>query len=612
MAAADVAVAKSMGWGPGAVLVSTETLGPLAAGGGRTFEVVFQITRVEGDEVYAKLLYEDGQRAATSLEEPLCLTVSPWRAVTAEAMGELQGRFGASNSAPPSHDRARLQGESMSPRGKRSKQDRPEVQPGHDDEGLASLPPFAPPAPSLADFESGKSDTVIITRSGATGISLHAPAPGEPSEPGAPTGTLAPASSDPSPDSSSDVTSSRSEPASSPRATPAGRENDVGGLDAISPDLKSDAPEAAVEVPETDATDVPEEPAPEPGPTTTPHQKASDTLAPGVAEAIRAVVEQVLAERGADPTRVGARLSEDELAQVARRLRQHSAASPGGPAAVDAPDAPATLSMAPGQRVQLKGAGALVEGVAATVGGAMAAVGAAGRLLGAAGRGVADGLSALAGRPEAEDEGPQASASGAATQEPLPSVLPRLSEYRLAQLESAARTFAMEQDRFWTASAPLTVVREEIERIARERGLPVQDVVEKMKPDGELADLRQQFNEAVAASPDSGARKKAMDKALDSYIRQYGRAQEEVLNPEQIGNPHYEGLKARLSRSHEGMESKAAGLPAFTNSSGTLEPSHFEKLKEAVARMMEKIKEVLQDFKSMLSGRGGDDDVPGP
>lgn len=82
MAAADVLLAKSLGWGPGTVLVTTELLE-------HSFETVFQITRIEGDEVFAKLLYEDGNRAKIDFDEPLCLTVARWHVVTPEALAAL-------------------------------------------------------------------------------------------------------------------------------------------------------------------------------------------------------------------------------------------------------------------------------------------------------------------------------------------------------------------------------------------------------------------------------------------------------------------------------------------------------------------------------------------
>lgn len=95
--------------------------------------------------------------------------------------------------------------------------------------------------------------------------------------------------------------------------------------------------------------------------------------------------------------------------------------------------------------------------------------------------------------------------------------------------------------------------------------MPVQDVVQQMKPGGALAPLGEQFAAAVAEAPGSGQYKKAMDKALDSYTRQYGRAQEEILNPDLNDNLHYDGLEERLRGTHENMEQAAAGLPGFTD-----------------------------------------------
>lgn len=286
------------------------------------------------------------------------------------------------------------------------------------------------------------------------------------------------------------------------------------------------------------------------------------TAAPGKgADALRSVIDQVMSGRTA-PTPT-------------------APATPAAAAAPGASEAPARAS-------------GLLDGAAAMAGGAAAL---AGGVLAAAGRALA---------PEAQTPQQQA---GAAAQvvagSGLPAVLPRLSEYRLSQVEKAANTFAREQEAFWQSSPQLTQLRGQIQGAAQTQAIPVQDVVQQMKPGGALAPLGEQFAAAVAEAPGSGQYKKAMDKALDSYTRQYGRAQEEILNPDLNDNPHYDGLKERLRGTHENMEQAAAGLPGFTNSQGRQEPSHFEKLQGAVGQIMERIREVTQEFMSMLRGRQG-------
>jgi hypothetical protein len=327
-------------------------------------------------------------------------------------------------------------------------------------------------------------------------------------------------------------------------------------------------------------------------------------------DVLRSVIDSVLTERGNTGAQTQSPLTDAELARMQERLNIHGGirpeqlmGTPGAPGVQGvsqmAPGA-AAVPLTSGQRAQVHGTGALAEGAAAALGGAMSLVGAIGRGVGH----VATELASMASGKEADK------VEGAAAE--LPSVLPRLSDYRVAQVERAAQAFASEQEKFWSATPKLSAVRGEMEKAARERGVPMEHVVEQMKPGGDLSDLRTKFNEAVAEHPEFGARKKAMDKALESYIRQYGRAQEEVLNPEQEGNPRYDALKTRLQRAHEGMEKKASELPGFANDKGDVEPSHFEKLKEAVAKIMEKIKEVMQDFIAVLRGKQGSDHAPAP
>jgi hypothetical protein len=181
----------------------------------------------------------------------------------------------------------------------------------------------------------------------------------------------------------------------------------------------------------------------------------------------------------------------------------------------------------------------------------------------------------------------------------LPAVLPRLSEYRLSQVEKAATTFAREQEAFWQASPALGAVRGQMQDAARQQGVPVEDVAQQMKPGGVLAALGQQFAAAVVETPAAGVHKKGMDKALDSYTRQYGRAQEEILNPDMNNNPHYDGLKGRLRETHEQMARTVAPLPGFTTSQGVQEPSHFEKMQGAVGQIMERIQTVSRDLDNL-------------
>lgn len=240
-----------------------------------------------------------------------------------------------------------------------------------------------------------------------------------------------------------------------------------------------------------------------------------------------------------------------------------------------------------GQQQVKTGAQALAEGGMSLLGGAATLTGA---VLKAGGK-VA---SSLAGALR-ERDGSEAPAAGVA-------VLPRISEYRVDQAEKAANAYEDAMQKLWE-SGNLPNVRKEIEERARQTGLSVEDVMDKMKPNGEMSDLHEKFRAAVAESPDAQTNKKAMDKALDGWVRQYGRGQEELLNPETEGNPHFEALRDRLDNSRRRMQMNTANVPLFEGE----DKSHAEKLRETIQRIMEKLKEIAKGFVNMVRGKKGAD-----
>lgn len=243
-----------------------------------------------------------------------------------------------------------------------------------------------------------------------------------------------------------------------------------------------------------------------------------------------------------------------------------------------------------GQQQVKTGAQALAEGGMSLLGGAAALTGAA---LKAGGKVASSLAGALRERDGSEAQ--EAPAAGVA-------VLPRISEYRVDQAEKAANAYEDAMQKLWE-SGNLPNVRKEIEERARQTGLSVEDVMDKMKPNGEMSDLHEKFRTAVAESPDAQTNKKAMDKALDGWVRQYGRGQEELLNPETEGNPHFEALRDRLDNSHGRMQKNTANTPLFEGE----DKSHAEKLRETIQRIMEKLKEIAKDFVNMVRGKKGAD-----
>ncbi|UXI68370.1 hypothetical protein [Tahibacter amnicola] len=192
-------------------------------------------------------------------------------------------------------------------------------------------------------------------------------------------------------------------------------------------------------------------------------------------------------------------------------------------------------------------------------------------------------------------------------------VLPRLGMYRVSQVEKHVHAYGDAQARLWLASTTLQSLRHEIEERARTSGLSIVDIVAKTAPGGELAQLGERFAQAVVQSPEAQTCKRAMDKALDSFARQYGVAQEEQLNPDAVG-PAYDAMGARLTQARDLMQERTAGVPAFAKPIGGLEAPHGERFNEAMERIIERVREMAAQIGAMFrNGRNvAENEMPSP
>lgn len=258
-----------------------------------------------------------------------------------------------------------------------------------------------------------------------------------------------------------------------------------------------------------------------------------------------------------------------------------------------APGASAEASSRAGAEAAQSGLRSLADGGLGLVGGLASLAGSMGRGVGGAARGLASDIEAK--RQARADGGLPQSAPRIA---PGMSVLPRISEYRVEQAEKMANAYESSMEKFW-ASGKLPDVRRAIEEHARETGASVPDVMAKMVPGGELEDLRTRFIDAVGESPDAQASKKGMDRALDSWIRQYGRGSEELLNPETGQNSDYDKMRERFEGTRGKMEDLVTQSPVFAGES----KSHAMKFREAVERIAQKIRETLERVADFLRGR---------
>lgn len=298
-------------------------------------------------------------------------------------------------------------------------------------------------------------------------------------------------------------------------------------------------------------------------------------------EALRRAAEVVHAKQGAKPE-----VSPENIAEAAEAIRQGSK-----PAAGTAPGAagPGVVKTNVGEAAAHMTQGALTAG-ASLIGGALKGT------FGA----VRKGIDAM--RPDKEADAALAPVTPAPTSpgKARPMVLPRLSEYRVSQVEDQVNRYTVAQEAFW-ASGKMPDVRKAIEEKARESGLSVEDVMEKMKPGGEMHELHERYVDAYSNSPGAADHRKTMNKAIDGFVRQYGQAHEEMLAPEQQGADYFEGYKSRVEGAKDRMFKKAGHVPLLDGEDKT----NLQKLQEAVAKIIEKVKEMVSGFTNMLRGKAG-------
>lgn len=194
------------------------------------------------------------------------------------------------------------------------------------------------------------------------------------------------------------------------------------------------------------------------------------------------------------------------------------------------------------------------------------------------------------------------------------SVLPRLSLYRVEQLKKAQTLFASEQALFWNATQRLKQFKSELEKLAQERGIPLQDVITQMKPGGLFSEQRLAFDEMVLEYPEAAARRKVLDKAMRSYFTQYERASEELLNPEQAKVKHFLDLKSKAVETHLNMTHVVKTMPSLVFEHEPFTLSYWERFSGTCNEIDARMDEARTEMYGMSSkgGRLSQDDAPEP
>jgi len=181
----------------------------------------------------------------------------------------------------------------------------------------------------------------------------------------------------------------------------------------------------------------------------------------------------------------------------------------------------------------------------------------------------------------------------------------QLTEYRVAKLDESASSYDAALKEFWNAGA-LPAVRREVQERARQTGVSVEDVMAKMKPGGEFADLHEKFVNAVRESPDAQTHQKAMDKALTAWTRQYDHAHTEMLTPAVRADERYPELSERIDDSRERMLTNSKRVPLFEDEDKT----HAEKLVAALERIIAAIRRIGESLMHSVQALRGPKQQP--
>jgi hypothetical protein len=94
-------------------------------------------------------------------------------------------------------------------------------------------------------------------------------------------------------------------------------------------------------------------------------------------------------------------------------------------------------------------------------------------------------------------------------------------------------------------------------------------------------EAKQKLQQSLEAGSSLQSHQKEMDKALDGWVRQYGRAQDELQNLEARGNARQtEAFCGRLDENYEKMQQITSEVPLFEGE----KESHAEKLNKGIER----------------------------
>lgn len=179
------------------------------------------------------------------------------------------------------------------------------------------------------------------------------------------------------------------------------------------------------------------------------------------------------------------------------------------------------------------------------------------------------------------------SASAEGTSTVPPDVL-SYYDYRFNQAQDAVAVYEQEMQAMWQADR-MAKVREMIDERAQELGVSVNEVVEKMRPGGELEDLHEEFMKNLDASPDARAHLAKMDEALDRYLKHNEHARQHIAKERHAPDPDAETLDKKdqdLDALQGRMEANTQQIPR----SGNDQQSHLERLREAIRAMFERLK----------------------
>lgn len=163
-------------------------------------------------------------------------------------------------------------------------------------------------------------------------------------------------------------------------------------------------------------------------------------------------------------------------------------------------------------------------------------------------------------------------------------VLPRLSDYRVGQIEKSYNAYVENMEDMWR-NKKMKAVREAIRETAKAHEVPEAEVIAGMRPGGNYESLSRDFNSALDAEPEAKMARTLADKSLNTWGRNRNKAEESMVSLDE-SDPKAVGMRNSILELDAKLEASAALSPLADGE----KESHLERMQSMIAAMIESIR----------------------